>query len=998
MDSFQSPSRATDPATLHAGSIYLREQYDATKNLRFLLQATAFSEGAIAATTTDDPMRSDYLSTSVSNLTRQFLRTKDPQVLGSAIERAREALVTYSGGPDMRRNKVQNVAFLLEEEIKLVAGSGQVSGAVALAKKAVDEIPDDHRNHTRLLGLLAQQLWQKYDDAKQEQDLFETIEKGEEALSEAQRTTALNPVDMSVIAKTLCVALEYRYIIRGSGDDLKRLFSLLTGFSVDSVAEQAKVNCMRARYLAWRYRDHGGSMADLNRAVELSKFFSDIPRGEADRISNLDYAIIYFCMKYDHDGQVSGLDEITALIHREMNAISPLELRPHLHNLNLLRIRRYAINGSLEELNEAIQDYKKALSAMDDKNEMRPGSLSNLGYLLCMRYERLGERDALEESIERCYTAVDATRDGDPQLTLRKSNLATCLAQKYVRTELLRDLGPVIELGRAIIEAMPETLADRFKYLNNLGVWLSWSYMQTKEPAELDEGIAHIRNAIEQAPRDHVVRIDCLNNLCACLKMRYDRGEPRWLVDLDDAIQYGQEAVAQLPSHHAMKTRNLRNLFGALKTKYEETHDDGIRNEVLGVVKQAVESEGSPPSHRLNFVFDDAVPWLLAHNAWEELSRITELAVSLLSNVSPRSLRQQDQQYLLRRYAGLASTAAAAALEAGKSGQDALRLLEHGRGTITSILLQNRRSISSLQRQHPNWAKKFEGLRDALDPPLPIGSALVHATQSSTSIALSPEDRYRTAEELNELLKKIRADDAFKNFLLPLTTLEMMSAARENQAIVVINIARFRCDAFLIQSNEVSIINLTGLTAKRVETEVKRFRDSRSRKDAFQVLEWLWAIAMEKILARLGADKPCFGRDYSEWPRVYWVPTGPLRLLPIHAAGYHCDGTGRSVLDRVVSSYSLSVEEILHGQEIKAQIQQTRKPTQVMLQPQDKPGAACKFVLVSMESTRGSSRLPYAPEEVHAVSEMLPPCLPHESLDRPLRDNLLRTMSSAARF
>ena len=46
------------------------------------------------------------------------------------------------------------------------------------------------------------------------------------------------------------------------------------------------------------------------------------------------------------------------------------------------------------------------------------------------------------------------------------------------------------------------------------------------------------------------------------------------------------------------------------------------------------------------------------------------------------------------------------------------------------------------------------------------------------------------------------------------------------------------------------------------------------------------------------------------WPRVWWCPTGPLTVLPIHAAGHHPrlrtadTGDTDCVLDRVISSYT----------------------------------------------------------------------------------------------
>src|SRR5438876_787401 len=52
-------------------------------------------------------------------------------------------------------------------------------------------------------------------------------------------------------------------------------------------------------------------------------------------------------------------------------------------------------------------------------------------------------------------------------------------------------------------------------------------------------------------------------------------------------------------------------------------------------------------------------------------------------------------------------------------------------------------------------------------------------------------------------------------------------------------------------------------------------------------------------------------------PRVWWCPTGILSILPIHAAGYHkpSDETFRTVLDRVVSSYTSTIKALKYSRD-----------------------------------------------------------------------------------
>jgi CHAT domain-containing protein len=71
-----------------------------------------------------------------------------------------------------------------------------------------------------------------------------------------------------------------------------------------------------------------------------------------------------------------------------------------------------------------------------------------------------------------------------------------------------------------------------------------------------------------------------------------------------------------------------------------------------------------------------------------------------------------------------------------------------------------------------------------------------------------------------------------------------------------------------------------------------------------EVLAWLADAVTGPVLARLGLDGPAAG----PLPRLWWCPTGPVSVLPLHAAGR--DGAGRRVLDRVVSSYASTLRAL----------------------------------------------------------------------------------------
>jgi hypothetical protein len=81
--------------------------------------------------------------------------------------------------------------------------------------------------------------------------------------------------------------------------------------------------------------------------------------------------------------------------------------------------------------------------------------------------------------------------------------------------------------------------------------------------------------------------------------------------------------------------------------------------------------------------------------------------------------------------------------------------------------------------------------------------------------------------------------------------------------------------------------------------------------------EWMWRTIAAPILDELGFTDTPEG-DPADWPRLWWCPTGPLTLLPLHTAGHHAETVGgasspRTVLDRVVSSYTPTLRALVEA-------------------------------------------------------------------------------------
>ncbi|KAK7597610.1 hypothetical protein V3481_004190 [Fusarium oxysporum f. sp. vasinfectum] len=136
-----------------------------------------------------------------------------------------------------------------------------------------------------------------------------------------------------------------------------------------------------------------------------------------------------------------------------------------------------------------------------------------------------------------------------------------------------------------------------------------------------------------------------------------------------------------------------------------------------------------------------------------------------------------------------------------------------------------------------------------------------------------------------------------------------------------------------------------------------------------KALEWLWDCVASPVLNALGFEKPPSERD---WPHVWWIMTGLLNKFPIHAAGYHSKGSSETVVDRVISSYHSSIRSIIHGR---------KRPIPAATQT--------NALLVAMEATPGSSKLPFATREIAAIRGICKLMLVEPNEPEPKRDNIL---------
>jgi tetratricopeptide (TPR) repeat protein len=495
--------------------------------------------------------------------------------------------------------------------------------------------------------------------------------------------------------------------------------------------------------------------------------------------------------------------------------------------------------------------------------------------------------------------------------------------------------------------------------------------------AEMNTAITNWAAAAEATPADHPSHAKELPEL----GLAY-RASPDWTGldgDLDAAITYGTEAVDTTTADHHDRATYLLNLGLAYKARIERNRAQEDLHAAIRHWRAAAASRTAAPRTRMAA----AREWGAAAAATDDAAAAVDgfsTAVRLLPILAWRGLDRALREEHLGDVAGLASDAAAWAIEAGQPEQ-AVELLEVGRSVLWSQLLQTRTALTQLREQHPHLASRLDELGAALDQreygprtfePI-TGDAARPSGENPETAAVA---RRRLAEEWDQLVGRVRSLDGFASFLAP-TPFQELRRAGANGPAVLVSVSGHRCDALVVTGHGVEVRPLPDLNKEeclRRANDLLRVLDAgpdrpkellAAQVDRVQVLRallrWLWDTISRPVMSHLGYLGTPRAGDTADLPRLWWCPTGPLTLLPLHAAGHHTDPNGETLADVVVPSYTPTLTALLRSRE-RTLSQETPR-----------------LLAVGMPTTpaagdRRFADLPAVPDELEWVAAHLPDC------------------------
>ncbi|WP_028815263.1 CHAT domain-containing tetratricopeptide repeat protein [Streptomyces flavidovirens] len=792
------------------------------------------------------------------------------------------------------------------------------------------------------------------------------------------------------ILLTLVSALHARFERDRSSDDLDEIINeamkaaLLSGPDDPSYAEA--LSLVGVGLLA-RYR-RTGHLEDLAQAENVTRqAVAASAEGGLDRAGRMSNLSNVLKQKYYHSGNLAHLLEAVS-VARDAVATVPAALPPFAglsSNLAAALVAAFERVGRLADLDDAVTATRNAVQATPTGHPDRPMYLSNLAAALRTRYVRLGATEDLAEARESALESFGTCPPEHPHHGRFLSVSRAVHQTAYEHSGAAEHLEMFSANAFIALIATPDSHPEFPLRASEFADIARLRFEHGESEKALQESIDWSRRALNSssAAREHP---ELVSRYAQVLRTRYTAGGAP--SDLDEAIAWAQKAVDLATTDRTSRTGHLINLAGCLQLRAEHRDSCSYAERAAGVWREVAQNESAAPSQRIEAGLQAAT--LLARlGRYAAAAESAEEAVLLFPQTAARRLGRRDRQQAISRYAGLAGTAAALALEAAapddpEAAERAAGLLEVGRAVLLGQALEVRGDLAELTERRPELAARFRELREHLDQPEAVEIGIWDRVQPGGGT----DARHYLNQELAELLRIIRSLPGLDRFGLPPSPAELRSAAAEGP-IILINVNGHRSDALLITQDRVRALPLPGLTPDAVARQVEAFDralgptssgESAEERSAMLagVLQWLWDNAAGPVLTALGhtrtpgpADADIHAAtddtEWQSWPRVWWAPGGLLGTLPLHAAGHHTEKPAdpaqrRTVLDRVVSSYTPTVRALHHARERA----RARGPID---------HSAAHSLVVAMPATPGlpnDGRLWQVDDEVRAVRRHLP--------------------------
>jgi tetratricopeptide (TPR) repeat protein len=784
--------------------------------------------------------------------------------------------------------------------------------------RIVEAIPPNDPQRAAAVNNLgnAMHLW--FEANGQAADLDEAVRYYREALDSARRNDPQRPLYWSNLG--LALVKKGR---RGRHPELvdEAVAAARQAAELAPRSSELRVTALRQLSDALRLRAELGG-AGLEEAVAaLREAAADAPLDLPDRPALLLRVGTTLVASFGRDGDVEKLDAAVQLLYEAAEALTAgRESRLALCRLGVALRLRFDEDGDPEDLRYAVDVLCRAAGDAPRREGILATLLFHLAGAAAEHFDCTTDRSALDQAVEVFDRLVDRLRADDRQLASVLLCGGELLRRRFSVTRDGRNLDAAVDFAERAASCGNAPTEDRCCALRTLVACLLRRFDHVGSADDLARAAAALDELDGLAPADGPVRLGCRMQR-GQLALR-EHEQSRTKAALNTAITTYQRVLAAMPEEDPERAAVSIELANALQRQSKQNRRRSYRLSYT-VLRAAAELRTAPATTRLRAA--TMAGYLAAETSrWEDAATMFKAAMALLPLVTRFGpAPDAAQQYELTT---LVSDMVACAVHDGTPKQ-AVELLEHGRNLLLAQALGTGDEQAALVGEFPALAANLRRVRQLLDylPDNLLGAA----------VRRKPLHRQRQlAERWEALVADVRRRSGFGQYLEP-TAFEQLSAAAAEGPVVLVNVSAYGSHALLVTAGEAVGLTLPNLDVRSTAKHTRLLLEASSAADVREVLDWVWHSVAEPVFNVLSYYYvTAYGRVPAEnqrWPRIWWCPTGQAAFLPLHAAGSDVlPGTGRSVLERTVPSYTATLRSLLDARRAEFPAEPGREPLVVL--------------------------------------------------------------------